>query len=128
MSNTNHENTGQLTTYEIKEKKLLLKISDEDSIKEIQFDFPVRQVVKFSNTILIRIEPDIGKILNENVYCYSLKGVFLWQIKPTDTIDADCPYTNIVISDGKLFCYNWSGEKIFIDPNHGEILKKEFTK
>lgn len=84
--------------------------------------------MKFKSRLLIRLEPDIGKLLNENVYCYSSEGEFLWQVQPTDTIDVDCPYTNVVIREKKLFFYNWSGEKVQIDPFDGRVLNKEFAK
>lgn len=112
--------------YEIDGNKLKLILPY--SMKEIEFEYPIKQVVKFKNKILIRLEPDIGKILNENVYCYSPDGKFLWQVQATDTIDVDCPYTNVLENEGKLFFYNWSGEKIQIDPGDGKVLKKEFTK
>lgn len=127
MFKKNHEIQNQLATYRFKEKKLCLKLFD-NSKKEILFNFPIRQVVEFENKILIRLEPDIGKILNENVCCYSCEGVLLWQIQPTKTIDADCPYTNIIVKNEKLFLHNWSGEKIQVNPKNGVILKKEFTK
>lgn len=117
----------QLSSYEIDRKNLKL-ILPNNGIKEIKFDYPIRQVVQFKSSLLIRIEPGIGKILNENVYCYSSEGEFLWQVQPTDTIDVDSPYTNIVIREEKLFFYNWSGEKVQIDPFDGRILNKKFTK
>ena len=46
MSNNNYKN-DQLTSHEIKEKTLFLKIHAENSVKEIHFIFPIRQVVEF---------------------------------------------------------------------------------
>jgi len=117
----------QSLNYEIEGRNLKLMLSS-GGIKEIEFAYPIRQVLQFKYSLLIRLEPDVGKILNENVYCYSIDGEFLWQVQQAETIIADCPYTNVVIKDKNLFFYNWGGEKVQIDPSDGSILKKEFTK
>lgn len=68
---------------------LFLKTIDGET-KNVIFDFPIRQLVQFENKLLVRIEPEIGKIFNENVFCYSNNGVLLWQVNSTNTIDEDC--------------------------------------
>src|SRR3990167_9470755 len=97
----NHEKQNKLIHFSYKGNTLLLKMSDTTT-RELNFDFPIKQVFEFENKILIRIEPGIGAILNENVYCYSTSGFFLWQVHPNATIDADCPYTNISVDGEKI--------------------------
>lgn len=119
---------GNITMkYRTLEKKIFFEISEND-IKEVNFQFPIRQVVESNNKYYIRLEPNIGIIFNENVFCYDKNGEMIWKIKPTNTIDTDCPYTNIKVDGENLFLYNWSGEKILVNFDTGEILKKEFTK
>lgn len=126
MFNKPTSNNRRSVTYSFDNKTLWLQSFDNK--KEIKFEYPIRQVIQFKNRFLVRLEPDIGKLLNENIYCLGSNGELLWQVKPTQYIDADCPYTNIIISDSSLYAFNWSGEKVQIDLNSGDIIKKNFTK
>lgn len=116
----------QKLNYYFIEKALI--IFDKNKKKTLNFDFPIKQVEQFKNNILIRLEPDIGKILNENIYCFSLDGKFLWQIKPRNYISKDSPYTNMMIKNDKIFLYSWDGERIQVNPNNGYIISEIFTK
>ena len=70
MSKKNNNINNPISSYEIKGAELKLKYSN-NNIKAITFDYPIRQVVQFNDRLLIRLEPSIGNIFNENVYCYS---------------------------------------------------------
>ena len=127
MSRRINKMNMQSLDYKVEGKFVKLKL--ENGIpSELRFDYPVRQVVIFESFFLVRIEPDFGKILNENVFCYSFEGEFLWKVEPTDTIDEDCPYMNIERDSGNLFFYNWSGERVKIDPIDGRVVTKTLIR
>jgi len=112
--------------YQIVDKILRLKHLGREI--EISFEFPIRQAVLFEEKLLVRIEPEVRKICNENVFCVSLEGKILWQIAPTPHIYVDSPYTGIG-KDGKYAkLYNWDGTDLIVNPSTGEIIKKSFSK
>ena len=112
--------------YKIKDKKLLLNY--ECQKKEINFLFPIRQVLELENMLIVRLEPDIGKIFNENVFCYDKEGKLIWQIEPIHYFIPDSPYTSIHMEGDRLFLYNWSGIEVEVCPKNGSILYKKFIK
>lgn len=107
------------------EEKKIINLAEG---KELIFDFSIEQVVEIDDGALIRLEPDIGKIYNENVFRISLVPEIVWQVESIQKLDDDSPYTNIVIKDGKLFLYSWSGERMEINPKNGAVISKAFTK
>ena len=104
------------------------RITNLSETKEVVFEFPIKQVLEFENGILIRLEPDINKIFNENVFCLSFTPKIIWQIEPVKKLDNDSPYTNIVIKNGKLFLYSWSGEEMEVNIKSGIVISKIFRK
>lgn len=103
-------------------------ISTGGNGKKIEFQYPIRKVIEYQDVYFIRIEPDIGKILNENVFCYDKEGNFVWQVEPIPLVKKDSPYTNIYMQGSKLFLYNWGGVEVEVEPMSGKILSKCFTK
>ena len=114
--------------YYIKDNIVYVKSKRDNVIKRLLFSYLVRQVMSYQDKMLIRIEPDIGKILNENIFCYSRDGDFLWQIEPLVDVKKDSPYTNIYQHDGNLLAYNWRGDECLIDAGNGKIIAKRFLK
>lgn len=113
--------------YEIVNRKLIIYGKDLGSIT-VDFDFPVRQVVYHSDNYFVLVEPDVGMILNENVFCVDDTGHIKWQVEKTTHLNVDSPYTKIILTNDQLFLYCWSGEKIEVNPATGKILSKRFTK
>lgn len=114
--------------YEINEN--ILKLKNGESIKEIVFEYAIRQVVPFdiSNYFLVRIEPDIGKILNENIFCFDKNGDFIWQVEPIHYRLPDSPYVGVSISEDGITLYNWDDFDVKVDPKNGKVLGKRFTR
>lgn len=112
--------------HEIDDKKLKLSEFKNETI--IIFDFPIRQVIKFSNCFVVRLEPDIGSIYNENVFGISNEGKKLWQIEPLSHIYEDSPYTGLgQIGDLAQLC-NWDGTDLIIEPYTGRIISIGYSK
>jgi hypothetical protein len=112
--------------YEINNKNLNL-INDGNKYV-VAFDFPIRQVISFDEYFIVRIEPDVGVIYNENVFGVSLKGKVLWQIKAIPHVYDDSPYTGIGKDGENAKLSNWDGTDLLVKPMTGEIIKKSFSK
>lgn len=112
--------------YKIENKKL--KLIRNEVEKLVIFDFPIRQVIKFHDCFVVRLEPDIGQIYNENVFGISHEGKILWQIESISLVYEDSPYTGIGKEGEKAKLCNWDGTDLLIDPYTGKIIKKSFSK
>jgi len=59
----------------------------------------VVQALVFNELLIVRVEPDVGKIFNRNIFAYSKDCQVRWQIEesPHGT-EVDKPYTSIALS------------------------------
>lgn len=117
---------NNMIKHEINDKKLkLTNLTDE---KIIIFDFPIRQVLKFNHCFVVRLEPDIGQIYNENIFGISNEGKILWQIEPLSHVYEDSPYTGLGQIGNLAQLCNWDGADLIIDPYTGQIISKGYSK
>ena len=93
-----------------------------------KFDYPIRQVIIIDEVIICRIEPTIGKIMNENVFGISKSGEKLWQIEKMKYIYKDSPFINIYKENKKLILNNWDGLNLVVNYKNGFIEKKEYSR
>lgn len=112
--------------YEIDDKKFTLLNPKEN--RTIIFDFPIRQLIEFHNCFIIRLEVDVDKIYNENVFGVSLEGKMLWQIEPMPHIDEQNPYTGMGREGDLIKLYSWIGINVTVIPYTGQIIEKGFSK
>lgn len=93
----------------------------------ITFDFPIVQVVEMFNMLIVRLEKPFRTIYNENVFGVSLaEKKVKWQIVKLKYItgEADCPFIDILIFEGKLRLNNWCSIYLIVDPLTGDILER----
>jgi hypothetical protein len=112
--------------YEIEDKKL--KLINSESEKIVTFNFPIRQVVSFRDCYIVRIEPDIGQVDNENIFGVSSEGNILWQIEPMLHVYKDSPYTGVSQEGDLAKLCNWDGTDLIIAPYTGKIIKQSYSK
>ena len=117
---------NNLIKHEINDKKLKLKHLTYEKI--IIFDFPIRQLLKFNHCFIVRLEPDIGHIYNENVFGISNEGKILWQIEPLPHVYEDSPYTGLGQIGDLAQLFNWDGTDLVIEPYTGRIISKRYSK
>lgn len=89
----------------------------------ITFPFKISQAIEKDECIIIRLEPDVGKVLNQNVYCITLDdGTLKWKIEesPHGT-QTDKPYTRIFLSGNSLIAGNWNGIDYKVDFSNGKV-------
>jgi hypothetical protein len=93
----------------------------------ITFDFPIIQVIEVSGMLIVRLEKPFRTIYNENVFGVSLtEKKIKWQIAKLKytTGEADCPFIDILLFEGKLRLNNWCSIYLIVDPLSGEILER----
>lgn len=112
--------------YEIDDKNLKLLSSEDEKI--ISFAYPIRQVIKFNDCLVVRLESDIGQIYNENVFGISNEGKVLWQIEPMPHVYNDSPYTGLGQEGNSAKLSNWDGTDLIIEPYTGRIIKKSYSR
>jgi hypothetical protein len=61
----------------------------------VVFDYPVREVLVSDESIIVRVEPPPGTILNQNVFGLTLEGERLWTIGQLPHVYEDSPYTGL---------------------------------
>lgn len=94
----------------------------------LSFPWPVAQVIHFDESIVVRLEPDVGSKFNENVYGVNLNGKIIWKIEPCRHVYEDSPYTHIAADGDIVKLSNWDGDELFVSPKTGTILKKTYNK
>ena len=119
----------------MKKKIINYKINDEqltvvssDSIKRVTFPFKVKQVEKFDDVLVVRLEIPMGTIFNENVFGVSAEGKVIWQIEKMSYVYEDSPFTGMGKEGHYAKLCNWDGTDLLVNPNTGEIAKKSFSK
>jgi hypothetical protein len=116
----------KMIKHEIDNKRLKLLGSEDEKI--IIFDFPIRQVIKFHDCFVVRLEPDVGQIYNENVFGISNEGKILWQIETMSHVYKDSPYTWLGQEGDIAKLSNWDGADLVIEPYTGRIIKKSYSR
>lgn len=98
--------------------------------KEVEFPWPVAQVVEYHRLIVVRIEPPAGNIFNRNVFAFDDDGSIKWQIEESPHGGGiDKPYMNISISEnGEVIASNWNGIDYIINLDDGSVKVKSFNK
>lgn len=95
----------------------------------VVLDHPVREVLAVDEVLVVRVEPQPGMTLNENVFGLSSSGTRLWQIAKAAHVYADSPYTKVSRgADGAIWAHNWDGASCRIDPRNGTILEVRIGK
>jgi hypothetical protein len=68
---------------------------------------------------------------DKNIFCYSLKGQFEWQIREVPKLPSHTRnyYTSIYVNENNdLQAYNLNGVEVTINLSNGEIIKKELIR
>jgi hypothetical protein len=98
-------------------EKNILKVKSE----EVQFDWPIAEIVAFNDILVVRVEPDPGVCFNENVFGVSANGEIVWAVEKLKHVYGDSPYTKIIAKDEHVKLFNWDGDELLVDPFTGKI-------
>ncbi|WP_375055094.1 hypothetical protein [Zobellella sp. DQSA1] len=94
----------------------------------VSFQWPIAQVVSFSDILVVRIEPDPGSCFNENVFGVNKDGSIVWTIEKIKHVYDDSPYTSIVAKDDNIKLFNWDGDELLVEPKSGRIISIGYGK
>jgi hypothetical protein len=109
--------------YTVKGNQLII----EDAV--IPFDFPIAQVIEVEGILIVRLEPPVTVIYNENVFGVSIAEKRVkWQIEKKKYSNEQCSFTYIQILENELQLINWCSVYFIVGPLTGEILRDGWTK
>lgn len=100
----------------------------ETSGVDVPFKWPVADVVAFDDVLVVRIEPDPGTCVNENVFGVGIDGQVVWTIEKRKHVYDDSPYTSIIAKDGKVKLFNWDGDELLVEPKNGDVISVGYGK
>ncbi len=102
--------------YQIHGRKLKIS-ADAQAESQVEFRWPVAEVIQLDSIFVVRIEPDIGSCDNCNVCAVDVTGNTVWTVADRKYVYADSPFTKVLAEEGKLKLFNWDGLTIEVDPN-----------
>lgn len=108
--------------------KKLEVISEGRLIAKHEFQWPIKQVIEFLKSYVIRLEPDLGTIDNRNVYGINYNGEVIWRIENGTFVYKDSPFTGMSKLGDKVKLLNWDGSDWIVDPETGEVIERSFSK
>lgn len=95
---------------------------------DVPFKWPIGDVIAFENVLVVRIEPDPGAGIDENVFGVGRDGSIAWTIEKRKHVYDDSPYTSIIAKDGKVKLFNWDGDELLVEPESGNIISVGYGK
>lgn len=97
--------------------------------KQIEFPYPIAEMLEFSEIIVVRFEVPPKSGLNENVFGVNYDGEVVWQIPQQIHVREDSPYTSINRENyNEVGCYNWDATLYIVNSMTGKVVGKEFLK
>lgn len=105
-----------------------LQIASADGPQEIQFKWPITQVLTVGSTYIVRTEPPPGACANQNVHALDHEGRRVWTVSARNHVYADSPYTNIYLQDGELFLSNWDGLNLVVEPETWREIRATYGR
>jgi hypothetical protein len=113
--------------YKVKDN-VLTTLKPDGKSSQVSLPWPIVQIVKISDVLIIRVEPKPGISFNENVYCVDHDGKILWQVKKREYVYEDSPYTGMTTIDDHVKLLNWDGFELVVEPITGKELSAEYGK
>lgn len=95
---------------------------------QVEFTWPIADVIQFDDVLVVRLEPSPGSCFNENVFGISKSGNVIWTIAPVKHVYEDSPYTGILKKGNFIKLFNWDGDELVVDPESGVIVEKGYGK
>ncbi len=96
--------------------------------RQLQFDYPIGEVLEFGEVIVVRLEVPVGTVYNENVFGVSCDGKVVWQVEKREWVRRESPYTGLSRKEKMVCLYNYEGFLVCLDPFTGQVIKEEFTR
>jgi hypothetical protein len=96
----------------------ILKINaDSREETQIEFRWPIAEVIQVDNFLVVRTDPNSGSCDNCNVFAVDVDGNIVWTVADRKYVYDDSPYTKIVVEGGKVKIFNWDGLTVEVEPS-----------
>ncbi len=103
-------------------------VISNDTVTTVIMPSLIKQIIEFDQMVVVRLQPNIAKFINENIFGVSYSGKIKWQIATRKYVFEKSPYTNISKDGQMLKAHNWDGTDLLIDPVTGDILKSSYSR
>ena len=92
------------------------------SLKDVKFDYPIKQVAKYRGIYIVLISPVDSLELPLNVYGVNDEGDIIWKIKRFNEKDTIYASIEVDIENNKVYLKDLNFFKYIIDVETGEII------
>lgn len=91
-------------------------------LKEVSFDFPIKQVIKYRGMFIVLISPLENLEYPSNVFGVNNEGDIMWRIKSFNGEQIIFHSIEVNLENGKLYLKDFNHFKYIIDSETGEIV------
>ena len=92
------------------------------------FDDYIAEAIPFDDAVVVRLENQGWKRVNENVYAVDYQGRLLWRIPERPLAYGDSPYVSIYRHNAYVDVYNWDGTILTFEPKTGELMAESMVQ
>lgn len=92
------------------------------------FDDYIAEAIPFDDAVIVRLENQGWKRVNENVCAVDYKGRLLWRIAQRAHAFGESPYVGIYPHNNYVDVYNWDGTILTLDPKTGELMGESMVQ
>lgn len=102
--------------------------SDRRGEKQVDFAWPIAEVLNYDGVLVVRVDPDPGSKDNENIFGVDANGAILWKVPVRKYIYDDSPYTGIKKAGQNVELFNWDGTELLVNPSTGGVIQETYGK
>lgn len=99
--------------------------------ESVCFEHPVKEALEVDGVIILVTDIPFDKKYERNVFAFSNRGDFLWQIGHVDLFHkgADCVYLGVELNhEQEVVLFNWCDTAVIVDVGTGEVKRTYVTK
>lgn len=95
---------------------------------EVQFAWPIAEVLNCDEVLVVRVDPDPGSKDNENVFGVHANGAIVWKVPARTYIYDDSPYTGTMKAGKNVKLFNWDGTELLVNPSTGGVVQETYGR
>lgn len=93
-----------------------------------EFPYAIEKYTSWKDKVLVMLNIPEGEIYNENIFCFTANGKFIWQIEKKEEFDKDCPFTGMSFNGEQFTPYKQCGVLTTVDMETGAIMSSKLIK
>jgi hypothetical protein len=95
---------------------------------EVQFAWPIAEVLDFDDVLVVRVDPEPGSKDNENIFGVDAIGAIIWKVPARKYIYDDSPYTGAMKAGKDIKLFNWDGTELLVNPSTGGVVQETYGR